>query len=431
MNKIEKKKIVEKLNKLINNYQELSAFCNELSNDANLVIDNISRVIKYAFIREDFILYSNPLYALLSEIKNIDDLDEKYREIAKKKMFFSIARKNTQSNIFNLPLHDDIEISDITNLKLPSHADIEEICRENLRLEKIKLEQKQEQEILYKKEKVFEEIGLEYTRPELITIDNNFKYYGMNLSSNPNTDFKLLYSDERYNDTKEPSNPLNNDYHSNISKIKQSTDISITKLGNLNKIKNGRHRIVYILHNGKTETIPAKVTRRIEDKETNIILINLKKHFNISVCKNNILNDEPNILLFANNMLYEIKDKKSLIEFYNNVINKKTNEHFNPIKFNIVNNINRNQIINKYKEIIFKRYLNEGTKILTGNFTDAIKYFVGEANSLFYEAYNLMQYEYQNSIVHGYNFNELYENRFNIGIENNAISPNDTKKQIK
>ena len=428
MNGIKKKKIVDKLNRKINNYQELSAFCNELSNDANLVIDNISRVIKYAFIKEDFILYSKPLYALLSEIKNIDDLDEKYRVVTNKNTIFPMIRKNTESNNFNLPLHDDIKISNITNLKLPSPADIEEICRENLRLEKIKLEQKQEQEVLYKKEKGFEETGLEYTRPELITIDSNFKYYGMNLSSNPNTDFKLLYSDERYNDTKEPSNPLNNDYHSNISKIKQSTDISITKLGNLNKIKNGRHRIIYILHNGKPVTIPAKVTRRIEDKEINIILINLKKIFSISACKNNILNDEPNILLISNNMLYEIKDKESLIEFYNNIMNNKTNEHFSPIKFNIINNINRNQIISKYKELIFKRYLSIGTKILTSNFTEIIKYFSGEVNSLFYEAYNIIQYEYQSSIIYGYNFNELYENSPNSTTEKNIITSDNTKK---
>jgi len=93
----------------------------------------------------------------------------------------------------------------------------------------------------------------------------------------------------------------------------------------MNIIANGRHRIIYILYNRTPIVIPAKVTRRIKDKETNIILNKLKEMFGISTYKNNILNDEPNILLAFNGLLYEVKDKKTLLEFYDNIINKKTN----------------------------------------------------------------------------------------------------------
>jgi len=93
MNIVEKKKVIETLSKLINNYEELRVLCNALSNDMNLVIDSISRIIKYAFIKEDFILDYVPLDTLLLEIEKVDNLDERYRMATHKHISLPLIEK--------------------------------------------------------------------------------------------------------------------------------------------------------------------------------------------------------------------------------------------------------------------------------------------------------------------------------------------------
>lgn len=428
MVKANKKAIVKKLSSQFRNYNELNYLCMTLDNDVNLVIKKINQIIKYVFVENNYIYDETSLHVIAMKIKDDNEINKKYNEFLSKRVILPFKKNN---NNFSFPLDDDIDKKDLTNLYLPEVHEIEEICRYNREKTNLQEKENRDREAYYKKERVFDEVGLEYTRPELITIKNGFIYAGVQLSGNINKDFNEMYNDDRYSDSSKKDNPKCNDYSTNICQIKKNRDISVRKLGNVHYIKNGRHRILYILENRREQIIPVKITRRVEDKEINIILCNLKKNYNFIVYKNNLLNDEANILLISNNLLYEIKNKNQLIEFYNNIIDKKSNEHFNHISFNIIDNNNRNKIINKYKELIFKAYLSIGEKILTSNFTEVVKYFNGEANSLFYEAYNMIQYEYQGAFVYGYDFKKLYESSTTSLNDNDFVQTFESKSYSK
>ena len=122
------KKIVNKLNQIINDYKQLSIICNTLSNDISLVIATINKVIKYAFIKDNFITSAASLYTVMLDLENINDLDEKYQKyLQKKKTFFS--NKNKNINLFPLPFDKDLRLSDIKGLRLPTEEELKQICK--------------------------------------------------------------------------------------------------------------------------------------------------------------------------------------------------------------------------------------------------------------------------------------------------------------
>jgi len=187
--------------------------------------------------------------------------------------------------------------------------------------------------------------------------------------------------------------------------------IKLTKLGNVYETEDGRHRILYLLNSGKSISIPAKVSRRFEDEEVNIILKELTNYYNVKVYKNNVLNDELNILICLNDKLYEIRNKNELVNFYNSV---KSNNIINisSTDFKIVpkNNIEKNrEIIKLYKKLIMQKYYELGETILLSNFSTLIKYFDNVNNSLFYDAFVSVLTDYQKSLMFDYEFNSQYE----------------------
>lgn len=414
---LNKKKIIYKLNQKIGDYKELSVLCNTLSNDIDKVIETINKVIKYAFVKENFITSSTSLYTTVLDLENIKDLEEKYQLYLKKHkvLFF---KNNANINSFQFPLDKDIRLSDISGLRLPTIEDIKQICMENIKTQRLE-EETNNTHTFYIKQIGFEEVALEHTRPEIVTIDKSFIYYGSKLSGDVYKDYNLLYNDDRYGNN--PSNPLKRGYYSNIEEIKKSNDISIRKLGNVNEIKNGRHRIIYILYNEKTVAIPAKVTRRIEDKQFNIILNELKIKYNIYVYKNNILNDQPNVLLYYKEKLYEIRNKEELIKIYDNLQNNTEITFCPSISFVMINDKNRNKIMNEYRTIIVSKYLSVGEKLITNNFTDTIKYFEGNINSVFYDAFISIQFLYRYCQIHNHDFDVEIENIMNTSIGNKKL----------
>lgn len=251
---------------------------------------------------------------------------------------------------------------------------------------------------------VLKDVGFQYSRRELVTIDSSFKYCNGELTGNVYKDFDNLYNPERYVDSFRVISPLKNSYEDNINNIKRNSDICLLKVGNSYKIENGRHRIMYILKYGMEEKIPVLLTRLIEDKESDIIFKYLKEAFNANIYKNNLLNDEVNLLISINGIAYNIRNKEELKLFYNNLKNGKSIDNFGKINFNLVGN---KDDIYRYSKLIFNKYLEIGNELLTSNFTDLVKYF-GQINNLYYGAFKIMQSDYQDSLVYEYDFKENY-----------------------
>lgn len=173
--------------------------------------------------------------------------------------------------------------------------------------------------------------GLVYTTCELLTIDDTFNYYSSELIGDPFYDLPIIYGEK---DTHNSVGILTRPAEENIAKIKRNHDISLFLCDDTYVINNGRHRLVYLQHYYKecakycdTEeslqslkeqvTIPVRITKRIEDKEINDILLTLKDRYeNISIYKSNILNDNLEIVITYNNSLFYLKNKTEIIDFF-------------------------------------------------------------------------------------------------------------------
>ena len=389
------KQIIERLNKMFTNYEQLQIFCNKLSNNTDKIIENINKIIKYAFVNESFINNKKPLNILLYDIKDVDTL---YKEYLNKRSILNIFKKKESKITFDIPLESDIRLSDLEGLRLPTLEKIKEICDYNKYKDQEKKKQQIKKDNYYQKHRIFEETAFTYIRTELITINPSLIYYHQDLSGNIYEDYNFLYQNkEKY------KNILNNSYETNVAKIKKSSDILLKKTGNVYEIENGRHRIIYL---------PIQIKRRIEDKEFNIVLNNLKKEYNISIIKNNLLNNEPNILIILNNKAYEIKNKEELIKFYNNLKQGlQVDRSINILPFDINNliEIDTNKIINQYRDLIFNKYLEIGESILNSNFTEIIKQFNSINNCLFYQAFISIQQNFQESLIYKNDFKESYK----------------------
>jgi len=417
VNKYDKKIVINNLNRMFSDYEGLKDFCVFLNNDLNTIINMISKIIKYAFVNQNFIINSSTLSTILFDLKDEDKSYKAFLRRTNKGFFGLFKRKESVHKNFLIPLDDDIRLSDVDGLILPSMEYLKQICSENLLDQKEIAEDRKRKKQEYESQKGFSEVGFVYTRLEIVTIDSSFTYYHPQLTGNVNEDYYRMYHDERY---KNKPSSLDNSYEDNINKIKKGNDIRLTKYGNVYDIENGRHRILYILKNGKLETIPVWVHRRIEDKEFNQILISLKKDYHIRVYKNNLLNDEPNILILLNNFVYEIKNKTDLKEFYDNLKQGKSNDNFFAIKFDELVCLDDEEQISKYKELIYKKYVELGDYILIGNFTDIINCFEGVNYAYLYMAFNLMQSEYQKSKVFNLDFKVVYAEKIKAARTNSS-----------
>lgn len=173
--------------------------------------------------------------------------------------------------------------------------------------------------------------GLTYTTCELLTIDDNFKYYNQELTGDPKIDLQLIYGSKDVHDS---IGILTRPTEDNIAKIKRNYDISLSLCDGTYIINNGRHRLVYLRQYydncveycatedalqqlKETVTIPVRVIKRIEDPLINEIIIYLKnKYEDIVLIKANVLNDEPEIIVMLNKSVYYLKTKEEIIDFY-------------------------------------------------------------------------------------------------------------------
>jgi len=239
-------------------------------------------------------------------------------------------------------------------------------------------------------------------------VDSDFLYYYTGTSGSIEQDFRTLYSGERYQGRLASISPLHNSYEENVAQIRRQNDISLTKLGNVYFIENGRHRILYIMRNGMGAIIPISISRRIEDQEFNRILEKLRQEYNMVAYKNNILNDAPDILLKDASEAYRIKSKEELLIFYDNLQAGRNNHQFEKIPFENEPEVDKVEFTRKYKALIYQKYAEYGKEIITGNFSEVIKYFDEINVLLLYEAFTDVQYEYQRDILLGEDFGKKY-----------------------
>lgn len=186
-------------------------------------------------------------------------------------------------------------------------------------------------EITLPEKRDFGPTGLTYSTVELLTIDENFKYYNQELTGDPKIDLQLIYGSKDVHDS---IGILTRPTEDNIAKIKRNYDISLSLCDGTYIINNGRHRLVYLRHYyddcveycdteealqnlKETVTIPVRVIKRIEDPLINEIIIYLKnKYEDITMMKANVLNNEPEIIIILNKSLYYLRTKEEIIEFY-------------------------------------------------------------------------------------------------------------------
>ena len=237
-----------------------------------------------------------------------------------------------------------------------------------------------------KKQKETEEASYSYgyNRFESITIDENFIYTGPKLTGDPSYDIDIIYGkatspDKRFDKT--------TPFLDNLSKIKRSQDINLVRMDGYYKIENGRHRLLYLLNyyldytKGKISkidleyikkmlTITANVRCHIEDQEFNNIIKLLTKKYRVYIYKNELRNDEPNIYISLNNVVYHTKSTEELKDLYdllNNNINN--NKYFVGEEIERENDHNRynklfNSLISHYQERITKMSFEDILKII-------------------------------------------------------------------
>ena len=425
LSNVEKRKIVDRLSSLFNSYYEMSLFCNRLNNNSTEVKRMISKVIKYGFVESDFVFGNQSLFAILQHIKNIDERYNKFKKDNPKGLIYVLfnkrkSKRKLSKEAYKLKkcgydLDQDIDIEDIYGIELPTESYIDSICRENVEKNKHEQEKSTMREMYYKAQRGFEETAFNYTRLEDLEIDsNNFIYYNSELTGELHEDYRFVYSSERYSDNNFKRSPLHRSFEENLAEIRRKNDIQLRKKGNVYEIENGRHRILYLLRNAECVKIPVNITRRIEDKEFNITLNELKNKYSVSVYKNNLLDDEPNVLIEYQGKAYEINGTDTMKLFLDNLNNGKSNDGFNCFEFNIDDSLNKKETLKKYKTMLFERYKTEGDSVFLGNFTDIVNSYRDVNNRYFYEAYVLMQSEFQTAKVYKYNFDEYAKHSIGI-----------------
>ena len=238
--------------------------------------------------------------------------------------------------------------------------------------------------------------GLVYTVYEPITVDEDFKYYNIELTGDPTIDLQIIYGSK---DVHNSIGILTRPAEENIAKIKRNHDISLSLCDGTYIINNGRHRIVYLKHYynncvqycdteealntlKQNVTIPVRINKRIENRTINEILIDLKqKYENIIVFKDDVLTDNPELIIILDDILYYVKSYDEIIDFYKRVelgedvstykiIGRKTPTYFDIDKlFSYIYNLVGKEIYNM-SYISFIRYLKLKPPIIDGTLID-------------------------------------------------------------
>lgn len=404
--------IINKLNELFL-YTNISILCNYFGNDVNKVVQILNKIFKYVFVNPDFALKQDffNVISLIEQTLACRDLDYKYRKYIDKK--HKIFKGIYSKTLIDFPFDQDIYQKDLINLRVPSYNELQKICEDNKKIKTRRVELKFLLEKKYKEEKNAIEPAFTYTRTELIDINRGFMYYHPQLTGDVDTDFYLLYNDDR----KANQLFLGTNHYDNLERIKSSKDFEFIKVGNMYEIINGRHRLLYALKNRNSIQIKAIVRRRVEDKKVNDLLIELKKEYAIKVFKNNILNDDIDILIIYQGITYNIKNKYELINFAYDLKNNCDLSKYVIAPYIFLPSYMFDELILDYKWVLYKIYKEENQYIFLQNYSDFIKAVPYLNNNVFYTAFTYLQELYNRSILYEFDFDELFEKIADIHVK--------------
>lgn len=410
------KDIVDKFNKLFTEYRFISEFCNRYDNDVDRIILEINYLIKFIFVNKK----SFKMYGLLDFYNyDRDDLEKEYLEYVekyKKNKLFNL--KHNKKRKINESLLDVIDISirieDLEGFNILTKERINEICINNKREISSREDSLRKKREFYDKKSKFRESVLFYSRPDFVTLDKSFIYYHEKFIGDLSKDYESIVNDGRYN-ANDFNNPFRNNYLINLANIRNHNDILLRKYGDVYCIDNGRHRLLYLMVCFNDVTIPiSNIRRRIEDREFNIILKNIIDNYNVYIFKNNILNDDPNILIMYNEKLYNLCNKDMLRDFYYRL------ERNDDLDIYYVGNsyfdrtARRRDEIDKYSLMLYDKYREFGSEFINNNFTDIMRCFKFENNYYLRDAFETMQFNYRRAEVFKYSFDKYYDVLLNL-----------------
>ena len=375
-----KKDIIKKFNTYLEDYNNMKDLCSILDNDIERIYSVLNMIINYV------------LKYHFNFIKNTNNIIDCY---------YNALSYNEKKNRFeqnNDLLNGSLEDKDLKGIRVPNVNFIKRLCERNI-LEQQELKRKENERMKHFRDlQGFSEIGFTYTKPEMVRLDNYFNYYYTDCTGDVYTDYHQLYGDERYSN-EDSDNPLFKDYYSNLDSIKYSNNIQVSKFGNLHCIDNGRHRLLYLIYHGWEEEIPCMVTKRIENRDFNIITYKLKRNYHAHIFKNNILDDQPNIVICLDNMLFKINGVEELQDFYAHINYLDYLKKYYVNDFEMIYSSNTRELLYIYKKELIEQFSNNGMNFLNMNFSDLLRMYPKRNNQILYEAFNQLKTSYLRSKI--------------------------------
>ena len=405
MMEFERRKIIFDLNSLFKDYSYLLLLAEFSNNDYSVMIKLISKIIKYSFY--------NSVSDRLGFLGNTDKIDQDYLKYLEKNKERKSIFKKKNSLDFDYLLDSDIRINDIVGLELPSINTLKDTCRVNIQNKKEDDYRKNRRSEIYYEAMGFSETGLIYSTTDYVRFNSDTVYCHSSLTGDLNTDFNSLYNDERYGN--KSTSPLNNNFSDNLDSILKHNDIDVTKFGNLYFIGNGRHRILYLMYYDCDIKIPVSVNKRIEDREFNLILLRLKDKYKMSFHKNNICNDNPDIIINYLDKTYNVKNTLELKRFEYLIDNGLSLDEFYISDYVKYYKSSDEKLFEHINNKVLCFYLNnKDSNIFEGNYSDYLK-ISGEVNSnMLFEAFTVNQKMYQKYKILKLDFDEFILSRVDI-----------------
>lgn len=291
---------------------------------------------------------------------------------------------------------------------------------------------------------------LQYSRYELVTIDDSFIYENEELTGNIFYDLFIIYNNK---DDHNVTKFLNEPFEENLLRIKNNSDIRLYKTNTGYRIYNGRHRIIYLKYTFEKDKnyypkeireiwreqfkIPVRVEYEL-DRNYRELLLNIKSTFpKVRFYKVDPSNDLPVIFICMNKTTYLINNYEELKDFMSNmdkyIYLKRTND----------NNIN-------YDELIINLYNLLGIKLYDLTIIDIINYIkqtnIVDINSInMHKLYNCINilFDYitrlviTNKSIDNLNLHEiLYSSEYRSGlkikyiIDKTEIKPNSIEELL-
>ena len=375
-----KKDIINKFNTYLEDYNNMKELCSIAGNDVDRVYRILNMIVKFV------------LKYHFNFIKNTNNIVDCYYNA------LSFSEKKIRFVQNNDVLNGSLEEQDLNGIRIPSKNFVNRLCEKNI-LEQQEIESMHNERMKHFRElQGFNEVGFTYIRPEMVHLNDYFNYYYTDCTGDVYTDYHQLYGDERYSNEEE-DNPLFNDYYQNLDSIRNSNNIQVSKFGNLYHIDNGRHRLLYVLYHGWDEEVPCMVTKRIENREFNIITYKLKKFYHAKIYKNNILDDNPNIVICLDGKLYKIDGINELQDFYAFINNSDYLKKYYVRDFEIIDFGSARGILYRYKKDLIEQLSNNGMNLLNMNFSDLLKMYPKRNNQVLYEAFNQLKTSYLRSRI--------------------------------